>query len=68
MMHFFFPLPSNMKIDTPLMKDEVVHLNVFLQHPLENKMNIYIVFILLTINQFLVVIQCFGFGEKVSLL
>lgn len=41
---FFFPLLSNTKIDIPVMKDDLVHLNVALQHPLENKMNIFLVF------------------------
>ena len=41
---FFFPLLSNMKIDTPVMKDNLVHLNVASQHPLENKMSIFLVF------------------------
>lgn len=51
---FFFPLLSNTKIDTPVMKDDIVHLNVALQHPLENKMNIFLVFFLLLLFSVLV--------------
>lgn len=57
-----------MKIDTPLMKDEVVHLNVFFAVPIREQNEYLHSVYFLTINQFLVVIQCFGFGEKVSLL
>lgn len=36
------------------MKDDLVHLNVALQHPLENKMNIFLVVLLLLLFSVLV--------------